>query len=248
VDDGPAAATAAPGLSGRRLEAACRVIAALPPQPAIAGPAWWDAGAPARGVTHVTRDSQPLPPPPWDAHRALVFCAELALALAPLHEAGIAHGGLRPDAVAVRPDGGPLVRAPGGPGTAADDLHGLGILLLALLTGRSDHPGLVVAGEEGPAAETASLLQGLLAADPAQRPASSRIVGTRLAEVAAAVPEAGPVARPERRRRARLTAALALLVVAGGAGVYVAEQRVGPPGPALSPATVTVPVAPPASP
>ena len=124
------------------------------------------------------------------------------------------------------------------------------ILLLALLTGRGDHLGLVVAGEEGPAAEVAALLQALLAADPAQRPESSRGVGTLLAEIASVVPDAGPVARPEprRRRRARLAAALALLVVAGGSGVYVAGQRVGSPGPALSPGTVTVPVPPPASP
>ncbi len=158
--------------------------------------------------------------------------------------------GSRPDAVAMRPDGGPLVRAPAGPGAPADDLHGLGVLLLALLTGRADHVGLVVAGEEGPAAEVAALLQALLAADPAQRPESSRGVGTLLAEIASVVPDAGPAARPEprRRRRARLAAALALLVVAGGSGVYVAGQRVGSPGPALSPGTVTVPVPPPVSP
>jgi eukaryotic-like serine/threonine-protein kinase len=250
VDDGPAAASAAPGLSGRRLEAACRVIAALPPHPAVAGPAWWDAGAPTRCVTYATRASLPLPPAPWGAHRALAFCSELALALAPLHEAGVAHGGLCRDAVTLRPDGGPLVRAPGGPGTPADDLHGLGVLLLALLTGRSDHLGVAIAGEAGPAAETAALLEGLLAADPAQRPVSGRIIGTRLAEIAAAVPDVAPVARPERarRRRVRLATALVLLVVAGGSGAYVAGQRVGPPGPALSPATVTVPVPPPVSP
>ena len=250
MDDGPAAATAAPGLSGRRLEAACRAIAALPPHPAVAGPAWWDAGAPARRVTHVARTSLPLPPAPWAAHRALVFCSELALALAPLHEAGVAHGALRPGTVALRPDGGPLVRAPGGAGTAEDDLHGLGILLLALLTAHSDPTGIVVAGEDGPAAEAAALLQGLLAADPAQRPVSARIVGTLLAEIAAAVPdvEAGTRRERARPRRTRLAAALALLVVAGASGAYVAGHRVGPPGPALSPATVTVPVPPPALP
>lgn len=250
MDDGPAAATAAPGLSGRRLEAACRAIAALPPHPAVAGPAWWDAGSPVRRVTHVARASLPLPPAPWAAHRALAFCSELALALAPVHEAGAAHGALRAGAVEQRSDGGPLVRAPAGAGTPADDLHGLGSLLLALLTGRSEYAGLVLAGEDGPAAETAALLQSLLAADPAQRPASGRIVGTRLAEIAAAVPDAEAAARPARSRgrRTRLAAALALLVVAGGSGAYVAGHRVGPPGPALSPATVTVPVPPPVSP
>jgi eukaryotic-like serine/threonine-protein kinase len=250
VDDGPAAATAAPGLSGRRLEAACRAIAALPPNPAVAAPAWWDAGAPVRRVTHVARAGLPLPPAPWAAHRALAFCSELALALAPLHDAGVAHGALRPETVEQRPDGGPLVRAPAGAGTAADDLHGLGILLLGLLTGRSEHAGLVVAGEDGPAAEAAALLQGLLAADPAQRPVSGRIVGTRLAEIAAAVPDAEAATQPRRsrRRRGRLAAALALLAVAGGAGAYLAGHRVGPPGPALSPTTVTVPVPPPVSP
>jgi hypothetical protein len=250
VDDGPAAATAAPGLSGRRLEAACRAIAELPPHPAIAGPAWWHASAPVRRITYVAHSSRPLPPAPWTAHRALTFCSELALALAPLHEAGAAHGGLTPEAVEQRPDGGPLVRAPAGPGAVADDLQGLGVLLLELLTGRQEHAGLVLAGDEGPAAETAALLQGLLAADPAQRPGSARIIGTRLAELAAAVPDTESPVGAERapRGRERIAAALVLLALAGGSGIYVAGHRVGPRGPALSPATVSVPAAPPPSP
>ena len=98
VDGGPVAPATAHSLSGPALDAACRSVAGLAPHAAIAGPAWWDANAPARRVTYVRRVSAPLPPVPWPARRALDFCAELALALAPLHEAGVAQGELRPDA------------------------------------------------------------------------------------------------------------------------------------------------------
>jgi hypothetical protein len=243
VDDGPVAAAAEHSLSGLALDGACRAVLALPPHPAIARPAWWDANAPARRVTYVARPAAPLPPPPWPARRALDFCAELALALAPVHEAGAAHGALRPGAVELRPDGGPLVHVPGGGAGPADDLHGVGVLLLQLLTGHSEHAGLVVAGEVGPAADAAALLQGLLARDPAARPSSARQVAERLAEIAAPVPDTTttPEHAGSSRRGARLAAALVLLVVAVSAGGYVVTHRVGPPGPALSPATVTVP-------
>ena len=247
MDDGPAAAQAAPGLTGPQLDAACRAVAALPAQPAIAGPAWWDSGAPERRVAYVHRPALPLPLPPWPARRALDFCSALALALAPVHEAGVAHGDLRREAVLLRPDGGPLIRLPGGSGGPSDDLHGIGIVLLELLTGRSGRAGLAVDGEAGPAADTAELLRSLLSEEPGNRPASARAVGDRLAEIAAAVPDTtASAAEPRRsRRRARLAVAVALLVVAGGSGVYVAGHRVGPPGPALSPGTVSVPVTPP---
>jgi hypothetical protein len=247
VDDGPVAPAAVHSLSGAALDVACRAVAALPPDPAIAGPAWWDANAPSRRVTFVQRESIPLPPPPWPARRALDFCAALALALAPLHEAGAAHGALRPGAVTMRPDGGPLVEAPLGDADAADDLLGLGTVLLYGLTGRSDGTGLLLAGEIGPAAEAASLLQSLLAADPSARPGSARQVAARLAEIASAVPDtAVPAARMTvpSRRKARLATALVLLVIAGAAGAYVVSHRVAPPGPALPPGTVSVPVPP----
>ena len=89
MDSGPVAPATAHSLSGPALDAACRSVAGLAPDAAIAGPAWWDANAPARRVTYVPRVSAPLPPVPWPARRALDFCAELALALAPLHEAGV---------------------------------------------------------------------------------------------------------------------------------------------------------------
>jgi hypothetical protein len=248
VDDAPVAPAAEGGLAGSELDAACRTSLALPSLPAIAGPAWWDANAPARRVSYVRRASSPLPPPPWPARRALDFCAELALALAPVHEAGAAHGALRPEAVTLRPDGGPLVQLPGGGAGAADDVHGLGILLLRLLADREPSAGLVVAGEVGPAAAAANLLQGLLADDPAARPGSARQVGERLAAIAAEVPGVSeadePRARRQPRRRARIAAALVLLAIAGGAGAYLVSARVGPPGPALSPVTVSVPTAP----
>jgi hypothetical protein len=248
VDDRSVAPAAVHSLSGPALDAACRAVALLPPQAALAGPAWWDANAPARRVTYVRRVAGELPPPPWPARRALDFCAELAFALAPVHEAGAAHGALGPGTVAMRPDGGPLVRAPAGSADADDDLHGLGIVLLSLLTGRSDPAGVLVAGEAGPAAETAALLQGLLAPEPGARPTSARQVAESLAQIASAVQDTTPEAPRPSRRRARLVTALVLLVVAGAAGGYLVGHRVGPPGPALSPTTVTVPGAPAVSP
>jgi hypothetical protein len=245
VDDGPVAAAAAPGLAGPELDAACHAVLGLPPDAAIAVPAWWDATAPARRVTYVRRASAPLPPSPWPVRRALDFCAALALALAPLHEAGVSHGALRPDAVSVRPAGGPLICAPMGAGTPGGDLRGLGELLLLLLTGRPAGASVIVSGEAGPAREAAALLEGLLAPDPHVRPASAREVAARLSAIAASVPDTTPAAEtvPARpaRRRARVATALVLLAVAGGAGALVLTQRVGPPGPALSPGTVTVP-------
>ncbi|HET6174821.1 MAG TPA: hypothetical protein VFD90_19615 [Gaiellales bacterium] len=252
MDDGPVAPAAVHSLSGPALDAACRAVAALGPHAAIAGPAWWDANAPERRVTYVWRATHPLPPPPWSPRRALDFCAELALALATVHEAGAAQGALGPGTVAMRPDGGPLVRAPHGTATAAGDLHGLGVLLLFLLTARREGSSLELAGEAGPAADTAELLERLLSADPAARPSSAREVGASLAEIASAVPETAVAAAdsPEhpRRRRARLVTALVLLVIAGAAGGYLIGHRVGPPGPALSPTTVTVPPEPGISP
>ena len=246
MDGGPVAPATAHSLSGPALDAACRGVAGIAPHAAIAGPAWWDANAPARRVTYVRRVSAPLPPVPWPARRALDFCAELALALAPLHEAGVAQGALRPAGVGIRPDGGPLVHAPAGAAGASDDLHGLGILLLSLLTGRSAQPGLVVAGEIGPAADAADLLQRLLATDPAARPDSARDVAAQLGEIAHAVPDTAtaPVKQRPPRRRARMATAIVLLVIAGGAGAYLVGHRVGPAGPGLSPTTVTVPTGP----
>jgi hypothetical protein len=243
VDDRSVAPAAVHSLSGPSLDAACRAVALLSPQPALAGPAWWDANAPARRVTYVRREGGELPPAPWPARRALDFCAELALALAPVHEAGAAHGALRPGTVAMRPDGGPLVRVPGGSAGAADDLHGVGIVLLTLLTGRSDPGGVLVEGEDGPAALTAALLQGLLDPEPEARPSSARQVAASLAEIASAVQDTTPAPPRPSRRRARLVTALVLLVVAGAAGGYLVGHRVGPEGPKLSPTTVTVPPA-----
>jgi hypothetical protein len=229
-------------LSGPALDTACRTVLELPPQPAIAQPAWWDAGAPAQRVTYARRASAPLPASPWPPRQALDFCAELALALAPVHEAGACHGALRPEAVEMRPDGGPLVRLPGGDAGPGDDLRGLGVLLLHLLTGRRESMGLLVSGEAGPAAAAADLLQSLLAEDPAERPDSARAVAARLAEIAPSVAPPLPPRAP--RRRARLATALVLLAVAGVSGAYFVTQRVGPPGPTLSTGTVSVPVPP----
>ena len=69
-------------------------------------------------------------------------------------------------------------------------------------------------------------------------------MAAQLAEIASAVPDtASPAPRigPPSRRRARLVTALVLLVVAGAAGAYFESQRVGPPGPELTPGTVSVP-------
>ena len=129
----------------------------------------------------------------------------------------------------MRPDGGPLVRAPYGAGDPADDLHGLGILLLFLLTERSPHAGLVVAGEIGPAAEAATLLQGLLDPDPRGQ-AELGAPGGRTPDRDRLV-RAGHDARTRHCRRAgaarRLATAVVLLLVAGVAGGYLSAIASG---------------------
>jgi hypothetical protein len=50
------------------------------------------------------------------------------------------------------------------------------------------------------------------------------------------------------RRRSRLAAAFVLLLVAAAAAGYLFTDRVGPPGPTISPVTVTVPEPPAVSP
>jgi hypothetical protein len=103
-----------------------------------------------------------------------------------------------------------------------------------------------VAGEIGPAADAAGLLQRLLATDPAARPDSARGVAAQLGEIARAVPDTMPAEVRQRppRRRARVATAIVLLVIAGAAGGYLIGHRVGPEGPGLSPTTVTVPTGP----
>ena len=218
-------------------------MAGLARHAAIAGPAWWDANAPARRVTYVRRAAEPLPAPPWPARRALDFCAELALALATVHEAGAAQGELRPgqrrDAARRRPTRARAVRAQAIPRTTCTASASC---CSSCSPSAARHAGLVVAGEIGPAAEAATLLQGLLDPDPAARPSSARQVAARLTEIASSVPDTMPApARPPRRSRGALAAAVVLLLVAGVAGGYLVGHRVGPPGPALSPTTVTVP-------
>ena len=215
----------------------------LPPDPAIAPPAWWDANAPARRVTYAARPFVSPPPAPWPARRALDFCAALALALAPLHEAGVAHGALQPGAVALRPDGGPLVGAPVGAGGPADDLHGLGVLLLHLLTGRVGSAASSSRARPAPPARPPTLLQGLLADDPGPRPERAREVAARLSAIAAAVPDTTPLpdcARAADGRRARLAPASSCSPSprVPASRLHGARRAAGP---ALSPTTVSVP-------
>ncbi len=166
--------------------------------PAIAGPAWWDANAPARRVTYVARASSPLPPAPWPARRALDFCAELALALAPLHEAGAAHGALRPRrgrAAARRRAARARARRPGGPAgrpprprrRAAPPADRPRAAAPARRRGR---------GRARPR-EAAALLQGLLADDPGAAARLARARSPRGSRaIAAAVPDTTPAAEP----------------------------------------------------
>ena len=221
MDGGPVAPAAAHSLSGPALDAACRSRGGARARRRDRG-----AGVVGRERARAARDVRARAarrrsrPPPWPARRALDFCAELALALAPLHEAGVAHG-----AAATR-------RASASGPTAARSCTPRRELrsrpttstasascCFSLLTGRSAQPGLVVAGEVGPAADAAALLQGLLAVRSGRPPglgargrgaarrdrlAPSRTRRRPSGSAAPAAPRApGHGHRPARRSRAR---------------------------------------------
>ena len=246
MDDGPVAAAAEPGLAGPELDAACHAVLGLPPDAAVAVPAWWDANAPARRVTYVR--ARVVPPPP----AALAGAARSRLLRrARARARAAARSGRGPRSTARGRRRAPPRRRP------AD-----------LRSGRDGHRGrrpprprrAAAPAAHGPprgrehgrlgrwrprARRPRPCCRACSRPTRTSCPGSAREVAARLAAIAAAVPDTTPAAEAApanpRRRRARLATALVLLAVAGGAGALVLTQRVGPPGPALSPGTVTVP-------
>ena len=254
VDDGPVAPAAAHSPVGpgarRRLPR---------DRGAPAAPGARRAGLVGRGRARAARHARPargasrFPPLPGPRAAPSTSARELALALAPLHEAGAAHGALRPGAVEHAP-GRRSARARCRSASAgpADDVHGLGVLLLHLLTGRQRARGPGRGGRgrprgrgRGPAAEHAGARSrstpGLGAPGRCAARARSPRTCPDTAEPAAPAP-------PRRGAGRRVATAIVLLVLAGAAGAYVVGHRVGPAGPRLTPGTVSVPDAPAATP
>lgn len=194
------------------------------------------AAAHARGVLH--RDVKPsniwlekLPPPSESAERVRLLDFGLA------HTVSESTQGLTPAGVVA---GTPAYMAPeqvrGGLQDARSDLFSLGCVLYQALAGKPPFAGdgvvetlQAVATKEPPPlsklapqapADLISLINALLAKDPAQRPASAAAVAERLAEA------------PPSRRWAWLAATLTLLVivsVTGYAAYSSREARLIPP-------------------
>lgn len=171
--------------------------------------------------------------------------AGLARALAALHLAGLVHGAVALDNVRVRrSDGEAVLGLPGGPDgprSPADDVAGLGAILLALAGDDGDRMSrLRRRATTGNAAEAAAVLRsvGAWAADPdpTRRP-TSEAVAAALERAAPARPVRGlslPARRPApktpTRRRALVAAALAsgLLAAAVAAVALAGRPRPSP--------------------
>ncbi len=139
----------------------------------------------------------------------VLVAADVAEALAQLHGAGLAHGGLVADAVVLDASGRPLVMGAGLAGAAAiaegrpqpaaaDDLRALGRLLYLLLTGRE--PAAQPAAPAALAADVPPALNGLtlalLSEDPERPPPPAQPVSERLRAMAG-VPLPAALAPPE---------------------------------------------------
>lgn len=139
----------------------------------------------------------------------VLVAADVAEALAQLHGAGLAHGGLVADAVVLDASGRPLVMGAGLAGAAAiaegrpqpaaaDDLRALGRLLYLLLTGRE--PAAQPAAPAALAADVPPALNGLtlalLSEDPERPPPPAQPVAERLRAMAG-VPLPAALAPPE---------------------------------------------------
>ena len=150
--------------------------------------------------------------------------------------------------------GTPAYMAPeqvrGDPLDARCDLFALGCVLYEMCAGRPPYlrdraelksrtPNLTPPAPAPAPPALAGLIARLLAPDPADRPASARMVGRELAEI-----ERGLTARPSRRP-VLLTGAAVLLGVVG-AGVFWAANRPSPVviGPATTPSGETFPAGP----
>lgn len=162
----------------------------------------------------------------------MLVAADLADALAELHAAGLAHGGLTGDAVVLDAAGRPLAMGAGLAGARAvhegapqpapvEDLRALGRLLYLLVTGRE--PAAQPAAPAALAADVPPALNGLVLAllseDPERPPPPARPVADRLRAMAGvrlpreiAPPEPVRPPQPTAPRRGLSDAALAAIV------------------------------------
>lgn len=165
---------------------------------------------------------------------ALLVAADIADALAALHAAGVAHGGLSTDAVALDPSGRPLVMGAGLAAAAAlaagrplptivADLHALGGLVHLLVTGQpASRPPVAPASLEPDVSPALNgLVLALLSEDAHRPPPPAGLVAERLRQLAG-VPLPEALAAPEPPRPAAPTAPrrgisdAALAAIAGG--------------------------------
>ncbi len=149
---------------------------------------------------------------------ALLVAADVADALAALHAAGLAHGGLATDAVVLDPSGRPLVMgaglavaaavAAGQPlPTVVGDLHALGGLVHLLVTGQPPSTPPVAPAALQPDLPPAlnGLVLALLSDDAHRPPPPAALVAERLRQLAG-VPLPAALAPPEPPRPAAPTA------------------------------------------
>ncbi|MDP6975259.1 MAG: hypothetical protein QF575_01720 [Acidimicrobiales bacterium] len=179
------------------------------------------------GVADAGRDDLPgaAERPPVDALACAGFGAALARTLSEVHRAGVAHGGLRSEAVLVDEAGRPLLSGfeaatEEDPSARQRDVHQLAVLLAGML---ADLPDTEDAGERrrrrrlarvlqprrlGDAVDLSTTLADLAAAFDEAPPTRARAVRIRLGLPAGVAP------LPRRLPRPR-TALLALIAVAG---------------------------------
>jgi len=155
-------------------------------------------GSPAIVETHA--DGPRLDPgAPLPRPAALLACADIADALATLHGAGLVHGALGFEAVALDAVGRPMVMgagwrslqaaALGAPEPAlapADDVRAVGRLLYGLICGRVPDPVPIAPAIAAPGVDPAlnGLILALLSDDPMRPPPPAAAVALRLRDLA----------------------------------------------------------------
>jgi len=179
---------------------------------------------------------------PMPATLAASYARQVALALQVAHTRGLAHGGVRPEAVRVgplvplppRPDGTPrsrptptatvklfelgLVPRSGEEPTPAGDVAALGATLHYLLTGSAPVAGGSTLEAQRPdlPAELTGLVREMTATDPAARPTAAA-VALRLGATGPAI--SPPVAKPDSGRAAGSDVPLGIVRGPGPSGL-----------------------------
>lgn len=120
-----------------------------------------------RALSDVVAEQGPL-----SSERTSSVLAQVAEALAPLHDRGLAHGDLRAGTVLVTAGGAVKVTGVlGGEAGPADDVAALGRIGVLCLTGRED----AAAVQDLPRDDLRDLLQRMLDEDPARRPSAAAV-------------------------------------------------------------------------